>query len=90
MLLTLPQRALLVKLYYCNHCNASTAIRMFRTHRKLLKGPLLVNALKAMILKFKETGSLTVRSDIGRNRVSEEIVTDVSTTIIVRSRETLV
>src|SRR5215813_6425209 len=50
---------------------------------------LSVNALKAMILKFEETGSLTVRSGRGRKPVSEEVITDVATAIVERSQGTI-
>ena len=89
MPLTLPERALLVKLYYMNQCNASAALREFRSRKKLRKGPLSMNGLKKMIKKFEETGSLTIRAGRGRKPVSEDAITDVATAIVEGSQETI-
>lgn len=40
-------------------------------------------------MKFKETSSLTVRSGIGRNPVSKEVITDVASTVIARSQRNI-
>lgn len=73
MCLTLPQRVLLVKLFYCHQSNATAAFR---------KGSLSINALKSMIHKFEETESLAVRSGRGRKPVSKETIADVATALL--------
>lgn len=78
---TLPQRALLVKLFYTRQCNAVAALREFRRLHNLRKGPLSAVALRAMIKKFEETGSLGLRAGRGRKAVPDDAVTDVATAV---------
>ena len=84
-----PERALLVKLNYMIQCNASTALREFRSRKKLRKGPLSINGLKKIIKKFDETGSLTIRSGRGRKPISEDVITDVATVVVEGSQGTI-
>ncbi|GFV91233.1 DUF4817 domain-containing protein [Trichonephila clavipes] len=59
-MLTLPEKALLVKLYYQNEECASSALRSYR-HTKGIrrgKGPLTNAAVARMISKFEATGCL--------------------------------
>ena len=86
MSLTLPERALLVKLYYMNQCSASAALLEFQSRKKIWKGALSQNGL---IKKFEETGSLTIRAGRGRNPASEDVITDVATAIVERSQGTI-
>lgn len=86
MRLTLAQRALLVKLFYLNQSNAAAALREFRSRNNLRKGPLSINAVKAMVKKFETTGSLTTRPGRGRKPVSEDTITDVATAIVERNQ----
>ena len=53
---SLPELALLDKLFYLNKCNASVALRPFRTQNKVrkAKGSLSANALKVMVVKFEK------------------------------------
>lgn len=67
-MLTLPEKALLVKLYYQNGECASSALRSYR-HRKGIrtgKGPLTNAAVARMISKFEATGCLDDRPRSGR------------------------
>ncbi|GFW36722.1 uncharacterized protein TNCV_1220541 [Trichonephila clavipes] len=73
MSLRLPDRALLVKLFYQNDNSAIVAQRKFRT----LKG-MIVKNLQLMVTKFEETGSLNVRSGRGRKPVSTEAIEKVA------------
>lgn len=82
MHLSLPQRALLVKLFYLNQSSAPAALREYRTCNNLRKGPISINALKNLIKKFEETGSLAVRPGRGRKPVSEQTATDVATALV--------
>ncbi|GFU57825.1 hypothetical protein TNCV_1850771 [Trichonephila clavipes] len=66
MSLCLPDRALLVKLFYQNDNSAIVALRKFRTLKGLRKGPLTAKNLRLMATKFEETGSLNVRSGRGK------------------------
>ena len=60
MAATLPERALLVKLFYENKGKAAAALRKFRLIKNLRKGPLLPQAVKRMIARFEKTGDLRV------------------------------
>ncbi|KFM59537.1 hypothetical protein X975_19579, partial [Stegodyphus mimosarum] len=67
-MLTLPEKALLVKLYYQNGECASSALRSYR-HRKGIrtgKSPLTNAGVARMISKFEATGSLQDRLRSGR------------------------
>ena len=65
MAVTLPERALLVKLFYENKGNAAAALREFRRLKNLRKGPLLPQALRRMISRFEKTGDLRVQPGRG-------------------------
>jgi hypothetical protein len=77
-LLRLPERALLVKLFYQNNNSALVALRKFRSLRGKRKGPLTVKGLRKMVAKFEETGSFNIRSGRGRKSVSAEVVENVA------------
>ncbi|GFV73434.1 DUF4817 domain-containing protein [Trichonephila clavipes] len=67
-MLTLPEKALLVKLCYQNGECASAALRCYR-HTKGIrrgKGPLTNAAVARMISKFEATGCLDDRPRSGR------------------------
>lgn len=66
MALEKKDRALLVKLFYQNGGNLSTALREYRRLKCLRKGPMSRQALKKMIQKFEETGDLGVMRRRGR------------------------
>ncbi|GFT54240.1 DUF4817 domain-containing protein [Trichonephila clavipes] len=72
MSLCLPDRALLVKLFYQNDNSAIVALRKFRKLKGLRKGPLTAKNLRLIVTKFEETGSLNVRSGIGKKQLSAE------------------
>ncbi|GFU73966.1 uncharacterized protein TNCV_3784811 [Trichonephila clavipes] len=81
-MLTLPEKALLVKLYYQNGECASAALRSYR-HTKGIrrgKGPLTNAAVARMISKFEVTGCLDDRSRSGqpstRRNTAETVKTD--------------
>ncbi|GFT88406.1 DUF4817 domain-containing protein [Trichonephila clavipes] len=78
MSLCLPDRALLVKLFYQNDNSAIVALRKFRTLKGLRKGPLTAKNLPLMVTKFEETGSLNVRSRRGKKSVSAEAIEKVA------------
>ncbi|GFV96488.1 uncharacterized protein TNCV_1999401 [Trichonephila clavipes] len=78
MSLCLPDRALLVKLFYQNDNSAIVALRKFRTIKGLRKGPLSAKNLRLMVTKFEETGSLNVRSGRGKKPVSAEAIEKVA------------
>ncbi|GFX48436.1 uncharacterized protein TNCV_4614321 [Trichonephila clavipes] len=78
MLLRLPDRALLVKLFYQNDNSTIVALRKFRTLRGMQKCPLSAKNLRLIVTKFEETGSLNVRSGRGRKPVSAEAIGKVA------------
>ncbi|GFT45052.1 uncharacterized protein TNCV_3790461 [Trichonephila clavipes] len=78
MSLCLPDRALLVKLFYQNDNSAIVALRKFQTLKGMRKGPLSAINLRLMATKFEETGSLNVRSGRGRKPVSTEAIEKVA------------
>ncbi|GFT91226.1 DUF4817 domain-containing protein [Trichonephila clavipes] len=61
MAITLPERALLEKLFYESKGIAAAALREFRRLKNLRKGPLLPQALKRMFARFEKTGHLGVQ-----------------------------
>ena len=87
MAVTLPERSLLVKLFYENKGNSTTALRKFRLIKNLLKGSLFPQALKRMIARFKKTGDLRVQSSRGRKPTRSDIIEDVATAIVVQSMD---
>ncbi|GFY00190.1 uncharacterized protein TNCV_2835471 [Trichonephila clavipes] len=78
MSLRLPDRALLVNLFYQNDNSTVVALQKFRTLKRMRKGPLTVKNLRLMVTKFEETGSLNVRSGRGRKHVSAEAIEKVA------------
>ncbi|GFT22320.1 DUF4817 domain-containing protein [Trichonephila clavipes] len=78
MSLRLPDRALLVKLFYQNDHSTIVDLRKFRILKGMRKGPLTAINLQLMVTKFEETGSLTVRSGRGRKPVSAEAIEKVA------------
>ena len=86
MRVTLAQRVLLVKLFYLNQSNTVAALREFNNRNNLRKEHLLINAVKAMIITFEETGFLTTRPGRGRKPVSENTILDVATAIFGRNQ----
>ena len=81
MVVTLPELALLVKLFYENG-NAATAFRKLRQIKNLCKGPLLPQTLKRMITRFKKTGDLRVQPGRGCKLTRSDIIEDVATAIV--------
>ncbi|GFU42735.1 DUF4817 domain-containing protein [Trichonephila clavipes] len=85
-MLTLPEKALLMKLYYQNGECASAALRSYR-HTKGIrrrKGPLTNAAVARMISKFEATGCLDDRPRSGRpstRRNAAETVKDEMETV---------
>ncbi|GFW01097.1 DUF4817 domain-containing protein [Trichonephila clavipes] len=78
MSLRLPDRALLVKLFYQTDNSAIVALRKFRTLKGMRKSPLTAINLQLMVTKFEETGSLNVRSGRGIKPVSAEAIEKVA------------
>ncbi|GFY32355.1 hypothetical protein TNCV_3558631 [Trichonephila clavipes] len=78
MSLRLPDRSLLVKLCYQNDNSTIVALLKFRTLKGMRKGPLTAINLQLIVTKFKETGSLNVRSGRGRKHVSAEAIEKVA------------
>ncbi|GFX80325.1 uncharacterized protein TNCV_3930781 [Trichonephila clavipes] len=74
----LPDRALLVKLFYQNDNSAIVALRKFRILKGLRKGLLTAKNLRLMVTKFEETGSLNVRSGRGKKPISAEAIEKVA------------
>ena len=83
----LPERALLVKLYYCNDENAAAVVREFRGLKKQRRGPMSEQALRDMMAKFERTGQLGVLPGRRKKRFRTTIVKDVATSVVEVSSE---
>ncbi|GFT32343.1 uncharacterized protein TNCV_4483811 [Trichonephila clavipes] len=90
MAVTLPERALLVKLFYESKGNAAAALREFCRLKNLRKGPLLLQALKRMIAQFEKTGHLGVQPGRGRKSSRSDVVEDVATAIVDQSMDNVI
>ncbi|GFU50783.1 uncharacterized protein TNCV_2494891 [Trichonephila clavipes] len=90
MAVTLPERALLVKLFYESKGNAAAALREFRRLKNLRKGPFLPQALKRMIARFEKTGHLGVQPGRGRKSTRSDVVEDVTTAIVDQSMDNVI
>ncbi|GFX95952.1 uncharacterized protein TNCV_2085321 [Trichonephila clavipes] len=90
MAVTLPERALLVKLFYESKGNAAAALREFRRLKNLRKGPLLPQVLKIMITRFEKTGHLGVQPGRGRKSTRSDVVEDVATAIVDQSMHNVI
>ncbi|GFS83592.1 uncharacterized protein TNCV_1658011 [Trichonephila clavipes] len=90
MVVTLPERALLVKLFYESKGNAAAALREFCRLKNLRKGPLLPQALKRMIARFEETGHFGVQPSRGRKSTRSNVVEDVATSIVDQSMDNVI
>ncbi|GFU22658.1 DUF4817 domain-containing protein [Trichonephila clavipes] len=91
-MLTLPEKALFVKLYYQNGECASAALRSYR-HTMVIrrgKGPLINAAVARMISKFEVTGCLDDRPRSGqpntRWNATETVKDKMETTEFVYAR----
>ena len=74
IILTLPEKALLKKLYYQNGESTTTALRSYR-HSKVIrtgKSTVISSAMKRMISKFETTGLLDnrIRSGLSSTRAN--------------------
>ncbi|GFU93744.1 DUF4817 domain-containing protein [Trichonephila clavipes] len=86
---TLPERAFLVKMYYCNFENAAAVVREFRRLKKQRCGPMLERTLKNMKAKFEKTGQLGILLGRRRKRVNTTVVEDIATAVVEARSESL-
>ncbi|GFV47710.1 DUF4817 domain-containing protein [Trichonephila clavipes] len=72
-MLTAPDKALLVKLFYMNEESATIALRKFRVQKNVKsgKGPLTPSGLLKFVKRFEETGKLEDRARAGRPCLKE-------------------
>ncbi|GFU64350.1 DUF4817 domain-containing protein [Trichonephila clavipes] len=72
-MLSAPDKALLVKLFYMNEESATIALRKFRVQKnvKSAKGPLTSAGLLKLVKRFEETGKLEDRAQAGRPCLKE-------------------
>ena len=85
MATNLPERALIVKLFYENQGNAVAALREFRRRKKLRRGPMSPQGVRDMISRFETTGSLGVQRGRGRKPIGAEVVSEVATAVVEQS-----
>ncbi|GFV95404.1 DUF4817 domain-containing protein [Trichonephila clavipes] len=73
-MLSAPDKALLVKLFYMNEESATIALRNFRVQKNVKsgKGPLTPAGLLKSVKHFEETGKLEDRARAGRPCLKEE------------------
>ncbi|GFW51991.1 hypothetical protein TNCV_1189211 [Trichonephila clavipes] len=66
-MLSAPDKALLVKLFYMNEESGTIALRKFRVQEKCeeWKGPLAPAGLLKLVKRFEETGKLENRARAG-------------------------
>ncbi|GFX93688.1 DUF4817 domain-containing protein [Trichonephila clavipes] len=72
-MLSAPDKALLVKLFYMNEESATIALRKFRVQKNVKsgKGPLTPTGLLKFVKRFEETGKLEDRARAGRPCLKE-------------------
>ncbi|GFT64510.1 DUF4817 domain-containing protein [Trichonephila clavipes] len=72
-MLSAPDKALLVKLFYMNEESATIALRKFRVQKNVKsgKGPLTLAGLLKFVKRFEETGKLEDRARAGRPCLKE-------------------
>ncbi|GFT57178.1 DUF4817 domain-containing protein [Trichonephila clavipes] len=72
-MLSVPDKALLVKLFYMNEELATIALRKFRVQKNVKsgKGPLTPAGLLKFVKRFEETGKLEDRAQAGRPCLKE-------------------
>lgn len=85
MAISLPERALIVKLFYENQGNAVAALREFRRRKKLRRGPMSPQGVRDMISRFETTGSLGVQRGRGRKPIGAAVVSEVATAVVEQS-----
>ena len=86
---SLPERTMLVKLFYRKDENSEAAVREFRRLKKQRRGPISGQALRDEMMKFKLMGQLRALPGRGRKRIRTTIVEDVATVIVKASSESL-
>ncbi|GIY96926.1 hypothetical protein CEXT_473901 [Caerostris extrusa] len=81
-MLSIVEKALLVKLYYKNSESAIAALRAYRYMKGMRnsKGSITSSALKKM-MKFEATGSLASRQRSGRPSTAAAVATTVEQTV---------
>ncbi|GIY72215.1 transposable element tc3 transposase [Caerostris darwini] len=82
-MLSIVEKALLVKLYYKNSESAIAALRAYHYMKGMRdsKGPITASALKKMMKKFEATGSLASRQTSGRPSTGAAVATTVEQTV---------
>ncbi|GFT13805.1 DUF4817 domain-containing protein [Trichonephila clavipes] len=72
-MLSAPDKALLVKLFYMNEESATNALSKFRVQKNVKsgKGPLTPAGLLKLVKRFEETGKLEDRARAGRPCLKE-------------------
>ncbi|GIX72554.1 transposable element tc3 transposase [Caerostris extrusa] len=83
-ILSIVEKALLVKLYYKNSESAIARIASISLHERYArdsKGPITSSALKKMMKKFEATGSLASRQRSGRPSTAAAVATTVEQTV---------
>ncbi|GFT47885.1 DUF4817 domain-containing protein [Trichonephila clavipes] len=79
-MLSAPDKALLVKLFYMNEESATIALRKFRVQKNVKsgKGPLTPAGILKFVKRFEETGKLEDRARAGRPCLIEARVTFIA------------
>ncbi|GIX93789.1 hypothetical protein CDAR_606491 [Caerostris darwini] len=82
-MLSIVEKALLVKFYYKNSESAIAALRAYRYMKGMRdsKGPITSSALKKMMKKFEATGSLASRQRSGRPSTAAAVARTVEQTV---------
>ncbi|GFW50588.1 DUF4817 domain-containing protein [Trichonephila clavipes] len=72
-MLSVPDKALLVKLFYMNEKSATIVLRKFRVQKNVKSGigPLTPAGLLKLVKRFEKTGKLEDRAQAGRPCLKE-------------------
>lgn len=65
MVLSFPERAFLLKLFYQNENNVAEALSLYQRQKSLRTDPVTPCALQRMVKHFEETGSFSVEAGRG-------------------------
>ncbi|GBM43349.1 hypothetical protein AVEN_166094-1 [Araneus ventricosus] len=87
MMLTLQEKALLVKLLYLNQQNSVAAVKEFRRMQQIRRGPMSPCALLKKVQEFETTGQLGILPGRGRKQIPSSSVEDVGTAVVEASNQ---
>ena len=82
MALSLPDRALLLKLFYQNGDNAAKVLRLYRGQKSLHKGPVTPCALRRIVKRFEGTSLLGVQVGRDCKKQIPQLMDNIATAVV--------